>query len=178
MSVVGKSSCMLLRDFRGSTPKERATDMSSTCQFGPIIIKNSPFDARGRVESGAELLRKINHERIDVETPRRYVFSSPCHETRRASALLLMVLPLLRHKRVHDLLHRFSQIVRATGSHGRYCPRFHSRGRRYAARGRRFFRDRVCERFSEEKEINSIVINTWYIKKKKKDSTLVHTFPA
>lgn len=45
-----------------------------------------------------------------------------------------MILPLLRHERVHDLLHRFPQIVRATGSYRRYRPRFRSRSRRYTVR--------------------------------------------
>lgn len=43
-----------------------------------------------------------------------------------------MILLLLRHERVHDLLHRFPQIVRTTGP--RYRPHFRPRGRRYAAR--------------------------------------------
>jgi hypothetical protein len=132
----------------------------------PYIIKNSSFDARGRVESTVKMLRKINHERINVETPRRYVFSSLLW-ARRASVLLLMVLPFLRHKRVHDLLHRFSQIVRATGSHGRYCPRFHLRGRRYAVRKKDSF-EVMFVKGSREKEINSIILEKYLIYFEKK----------
>lgn len=50
------------------------------------------------------------------------------------SSLLLMILLFLRHERVHDLLHRFPQVVRATGSYRRYRSRFRSCGSRYAVR--------------------------------------------
>jgi len=80
-----------------------------------------------------------------------------------------MVLPFLRHKRVHDLLHRFSQIVRATGSHGRYCPCFHSR-RRYTVRKKDSFEIVFVKVSREEEILHSIIIEEHliYFKKDKK----------
>lgn len=72
----------------------------------------------------------------DRETSFPLLFAS------KGVALLLMILLLLRHERVHDLLHRFPQIIRAAGS--RYRPRFRSRGSRYAARDDSFEITPVC----------------------------------
>lgn len=62
------------------------------------------------------------------------LFSRFLLEKQQLVVPLLVVLPLLRHERVHDLLHRFSQLVRTAGSRGRYCSRLRSRSRRYTAK--------------------------------------------
>lgn len=111
---------------RGNVPRKRH-------HASPVLsdITNSSLDARGCAESSPRSIKIRLPQRIQASTRGSDVeISSSLLIGGRA--LLLMILLLLRHERIHDLLHRFPQVVRAAGT--RYRPRFRSRGSRYAAR--------------------------------------------
>jgi len=133
MSVDNKRACFCVA-FRKAAFRDACNRRISLMM--PLILYNWRLVVRRpRTRRSPKWNFFVNRKKVDIDILQWFLF---LFRTWRTKALVLMLLSFFWHERIHDFLHRFSQIVRATSPCGRYSPRFCSCGCRYTARNNHF----------------------------------------